>query len=67
MNKEIQIRTGSALWERASGDDKDAGWTLSVRFLAAIKSVCEANGETVSLEQIEAVLLASEAHGLLSA
>jgi len=50
----------------AVGDEKvKGGWTLNVAFLKAIQEASETHGAEVSLEDVEGVLLAAEAHALL--
>ncbi|NJM13783.1 MAG: hypothetical protein HC889_19765 [Synechococcaceae cyanobacterium SM1_2_3] len=49
----------------ANESDKRGGWILSVDFLCKVRDAARAYNENVSMEQVEAVLLATRAHRLL--
>jgi hypothetical protein len=55
-----------ALWPLADDEERNNGWTLSCRFLRAVKLSAQAHNTDVSMEATEAVLLAAQAHALLS-
>ena len=56
----------AALWPLADDEDRVGGWTLSCRFLRAIKLAAQAHDPDVTMESVEAVLIAAQAHALLS-
>lgn len=49
----------------AEKDEQDGGWVLSVAFLKAVQGAAMTHGGDVSLEDVESVLLAAEAHAIL--
>lgn len=51
----------------ATEEEREGGWTLSYRFLEAIQGAARLHDSSVSLEQVEAVLIAAQAHALLLA
>jgi hypothetical protein len=54
------------LFPLANEDDREGGWTFSVAFLKAIKSAAQTHGADTSLEAVEAILLAVQAHVILA-
>jgi hypothetical protein len=63
---EIVELNETALWPLADSDEHANGWILSCIFLRAVKAACKRYGENVSMEEVEAVLLAAQITALMS-